>query len=550
MNTPSVMEAKVINAQLENFMTMDAAVKVPEPGSCQSMKSCEACTSATPSDGTKCVWQPPASLQDVPWSGWNGCRVATEKTMSLSDAACPPKPTTPFVFVPCMFGSLTNGTWDLKHVKGAPQKCVEMRTENTNMIFLNLVMFAMALLSTTDPKERNAMLLAKFLVAFLNRFAHADVSADQILPAATKLFDVADSMAKSLSKDEMTECLLWTWQITYAEQTQEPVDNDGVTSSIRDVGVYGLLPSIGLDALWESGYVPEETLFAAPYDWRKSSLSYNPVYFKSLKAIIEKAVSMNANEPAVVGCFSQGCPMTVDFMTTVDDAWKAKYVKSLYLGSPANGGSPFMLGSMACGIMLEDFPFTPWMAPWFWSPFGPYMYPDPNFYGEGFKVVQKDGQWYSTQNNSEVMGWFGLKDAFLKQIQPAIPSTTVDPGVLVFTVHGVGVPTAQNWTVSDCESTGMCSTCKIGMPSKDDCSEAMWNEGGKAAMIEYNCGDGTIGPRPGYFGADNWAKVKDYPLYGMSHSACYKTKAAMEVLITDALQVPCPLNPYKPCQPE
>merc|ERR1712151_512653 len=121
------------------------------------------------------------------------------------------------------------------------------------------------------------------------------------------------------------------------------------------------------------------------------------------------------DEPAVIGCLSQGCPMTVDFMSNVDSDWKAKYVKSIFLGSPAGGGSPFMPQSMGCGVMFEVGPKTPWMAPWFWSPFGPYEYPDSKFYGQEYKLVRKDGRWYTLKNNSEVMSWFGLKDVYETQ---------------------------------------------------------------------------------------------------------------------------------------
>jgi len=102
-----------------------------------------------------------------------------------------------------------------------------------------------------------------------------------------------------------------------------------------------------LQSLTEKGYVPKETVFGAPYDFRIiSSREHADYYYRALKLLIERAA---VRGPVAILCHSLGCPVTKRFLTewlpqqmSEADAqkWKDDHIKVwIPVGGPF-GGAP------------------------------------------------------------------------------------------------------------------------------------------------------------------------------------------------------------------
>jgi hypothetical protein len=108
------------------------------------------------------------------------------------------------------------------------------------------------------------------------------------------------------------------------------------------------------------GYVPQESVFGAPYDFSKiTNELYMKEYFKRLKAMIEYAYAKNGGKRVVIASHSLGCPlMNVFFnyylptiMNNVQDdvsAWKNTHVK---VWIPIAG--PFGGAIKSCRVVMK-----------------------------------------------------------------------------------------------------------------------------------------------------------------------------------------------------
>lgn len=111
-------------------------------------------------------------------------------------------------------------------------------------------------------------------------------------------------------------------------------------------------------ALRDVGFSDGETLFAAPYDWRKyGDRCFNRVFFTKLRDLIESAVKLNRGRRARILCHSMGCVVVHIFLTTfVNWIWKMRYVKELIALAAPFAGAPYAVKQYMDGVPYKWIP--------------------------------------------------------------------------------------------------------------------------------------------------------------------------------------------------
>lgn len=121
------------------------------------------------------------------------------------------------------------------------------------------------------------------------------------------------------------------------------------------ISIAGYTPSTAymfhllLQDMKSKGYRSKESVFGAPYDFRRiTSKYYSDYYFSALKKLIEHSVAVNNNQPCILIAHSLGCCVTKrflsEFLPTVmggdgpAQLWKNRYVDTwVPIGSPIGG---------------------------------------------------------------------------------------------------------------------------------------------------------------------------------------------------------------------
>ncbi|XP_024912356.1 phosphatidylcholine-sterol acyltransferase [Cynoglossus semilaevis] len=84
------------------------------------------------------------------------------------------------------------------------------------------------------------------------------------------------------------------------------------------------------------GYVRNETVRSAPYDWRLAP-NENVEYFQQLKDLVEEMYEQHQHPVYLLG-HSMGCHYTLYFLNHQPQTWKDKYIKGfISLGAPWGG---------------------------------------------------------------------------------------------------------------------------------------------------------------------------------------------------------------------
>ncbi|KAM4722985.1 phosphatidylcholine-sterol acyltransferase [Rhinophrynus dorsalis] len=198
--------------------------------------------------------------------------------------------------------------------------------------------------------------------------------------------------------------------------------------------------------LVNNGYVRDETVRAAPYDWRIAPNGQKE-YFDKLKHLIEE-MSEQYNKPVFIIGHSLGNLYLLYFLINQPQQWKDKYVKGfISLGAPWGGAVKPLLVLMSGdnhGIPMvsnikirEEQRMTttnPWMIPtnlgwpeshvFISTPSYNYTYKD---YKRLFEDIGFEDGWYMWEDTK------GL----LEGLPP--------PGVDVYCIYGTGIPTAETY---------------------------------------------------------------------------------------------------------
>lgn len=202
--------------------------------------------------------------------------------------------------------------------------------------------------------------------------------------------------------------------------------------------------------LVNNGYVRDETVRAAPYDWRLAP-NVQEEYFHKMKDLIEEMYEAYQKPVYLIG-HSLGCLYLLYFLTKQPQEWKDQHINGfISLGAPWGGAVKPLLVLMSGdnqGIPMvsnikirEEQRMTttnPWMIPtnlaWpethvFVSmPSYNYTYAD---YKRFFQDIDFEDGWYMWEDT--------------KNILEGLPP----PGVEVFCIYGTGIPTPETYTYGE-----------------------------------------------------------------------------------------------------
>ncbi|XP_061078419.1 phosphatidylcholine-sterol acyltransferase [Conger conger] len=198
------------------------------------------------------------------------------------------------------------------------------------------------------------------------------------------------------------------------------------------------------------GYVRNETIRAAPYDWRIAP-NEHAEYFSRLKGLVEEMYKEYQHPVYLLG-HSMGCNYILYFLNHQPQAWKDHYIRGfISLGSPW-GGAVKTLRVLASGendgiplvstikIREEQRMTTtnPWMMPtkdaW---PTDHVFISTPSF-----NYTNQDYQRFFSDIHFED-GWYMWEDT--KDLTAGLPP----PGVEVHCLYGVGSPTPVTYVYDE-----------------------------------------------------------------------------------------------------
>uniref|UniRef100_A0A672G764 Lecithin-cholesterol acyltransferase n=1 Tax=Salarias fasciatus TaxID=181472 RepID=A0A672G764_SALFA len=194
--------------------------------------------------------------------------------------------------------------------------------------------------------------------------------------------------------------------------------------------------------LVNAGYVRNETVRGAPYDWRLAP-NENAKYLQMLQDLVEDMYEQYQKPVYLLG-HSMGCHYVLYFLNHQPQAWKDKYIKGfISLGAPW-GGAVKVLRVMASGendgipmlstikIREEQRMMTtnPWMLP------SESAWPDDHVFisTPTFNYTNRDYQRFFSDISFED-GWYMWEET------KNLTSDLVPPGVEVWCMYGVGLPT-------------------------------------------------------------------------------------------------------------
>ncbi|KAG9272009.1 phosphatidylcholine-sterol acyltransferase [Astyanax mexicanus] len=197
-----------------------------------------------------------------------------------------------------------------------------------------------------------------------------------------------------------------------------------------------------LQHLVNMGYVRNETVRAAPYDWRIAPNEQDE-YFSQLKRLVEE-MHDEYKQPVHLLGHSMGSNYILYFLNQQSKAWKDRYIKSfISLGAPW-GGAVKPLRVLASGdndgiplvsnikIREEQRMTTtnPWMIPSEEAWYKEHVFISTPF----FNYTNQDYQRFFTDIHFED-GWHMWEDT--RNLTAGLPT----PGVEVYCFYGVGLPT-------------------------------------------------------------------------------------------------------------
>ncbi|KAM4552914.1 phosphatidylcholine-sterol acyltransferase [Fundulus diaphanus] len=194
--------------------------------------------------------------------------------------------------------------------------------------------------------------------------------------------------------------------------------------------------------LVDVGYVRNETVRGAPYDWRLAP-NENAAYFIKLQDLVEEMYNQYQKPIYLLG-HSMGSHYVLYFLNHQPQAWKDKYIRGfISLGAPW-GGAVKALRVLASGVnngipMISNIKIreeqrmvttNPWMLP------SEETWPEDHVFisTPSFNYTHRDYKRLFTDINFED-GWHMWEDT------KNLTSNLHPPGVEVWCMYGVGLPT-------------------------------------------------------------------------------------------------------------
>nr|XP_023697419.1 phosphatidylcholine-sterol acyltransferase isoform X1 [Paramormyrops kingsleyae] len=266
------------------------------------------------------------------------------------------------------------------------------------------------------------------------------------------------------------DCWIDNIRIVYNRTTRKTSNSPGVEVKVPGFGqtypvefldtnkLTGYLHTM-VQHLVNAGYVRDETVRGAPYDWRIAP-NEQEKYFGRLKAMVEEMYEEYQQPVHLLG-HSMGCNYILYFLNRQSQAWKERYIKSfIALGAPWGGAvkSLRVLASEISEHRIHPFgappsssgendgiPFVsnikirekqrmtttnPWIIP------SEMAWPEDHVFisTPSFNYTIRDYKRFFQDINFED-GWYMWKDT--KDLTAGLPP----PGVEVYCMYGVGLPT-------------------------------------------------------------------------------------------------------------
>ncbi|NWZ80561.1 LCAT acyltransferase, partial [Poecile atricapillus] len=202
--------------------------------------------------------------------------------------------------------------------------------------------------------------------------------------------------------------------------------------------------------LVNNGYVRDQTVRAAPYDWRVGPQE-QPEYFQNLKALIEE-MHDEYQRPVFLIAHSMGNLHVLYFLLQQTQAWKDQYIGGfISLGAPW-GGSVKPLRILASGdeqgiplmsnIKLREEQRMTTTSPWMFPT--TLAWPESHVFisTPSYNYTYRDYQRFFTDVNLED-GWYMWED--MKDLLKDLPP----PGVDTYCLYGTGFPTAETYVYDE-----------------------------------------------------------------------------------------------------
>lgn len=195
--------------------------------------------------------------------------------------------------------------------------------------------------------------------------------------------------------------------------------------------------------LKKAGFVEGETLFGAPYDWRRFP---HTEWFDATSALIEAAVN-STGKRAIIVSHSMGGPYTYELLMSKSPAWRAKYIGHWIPISPVLSGTPLAIYAM----LARSVPILPQylsdIAAIATSVEEQYYLLPKAQYGSGNETFVKTNKRAYTQDDfPELLERLGVPHgpALVRKAQKFVDKTGLrHPGVRVSFLVSKGLPTVK-----------------------------------------------------------------------------------------------------------
>ena len=217
-----------------------------------------------------------------------------------------------------------------------------------------------------------------------------------------------------------------------------------------------------ISSLQNVGY-NESNLMAAPYDWRLLP-SEQKTLFSYMKMAIEKMVSMNGGERAIIATHSMGGPYLHYFLVNVvNDKWIQKYVDKWmaiagpFIGSPK--GIQSVLSGYNFGIPIVTNAEGLEIGPHIGTSY--YLMPRANEDWNNV-VTTKKGMVFNSSQLSELLDYANVTMGSSKFKASTQDWSSMIPNVNIILVSGVNVTTDYAYTYDDLSFTSGPISVKYG----------------------------------------------------------------------------------------
>ncbi|XP_065181884.1 phospholipase A2 group XV-like [Sycon ciliatum] len=205
-----------------------------------------------------------------------------------------------------------------------------------------------------------------------------------------------------------------------------------------------------------AGYVRDESLVAAPYDWRKSPWSMDG-YFEKLQALVEN-ITAKYRAPAIVISHGMGAPVLKAFLLTMHSDWRDKYIKVWFSVQGVWLGLPKALQAIVSGLNLitqeheadlADMERTMESALFLMPMLGLW----PERAAKQLVIVDKARKSYGVRDYVEMMKALNMTNAAsrLDSVMTRRQEMHGAPGVRLYCMYGTGIDTtwAYNYETLD-----------------------------------------------------------------------------------------------------